>query len=135
MTLPQSRLTHPAGHVALRSARALEMDVVDDDPVPASSVSARWALLDDRRAAVAICVGAGVLPLVHWMVADLSRDETSQQHEWFFVMFFSAVVLTIGAGVLVVAHEAPTPGASRAAWFVAAVAMAASVTNLVEDGP
>jgi hypothetical protein len=108
--------------------------VVDDVPVPTSSASAVWALLDDRRAAVAICVGAGAIPFVHWMVADLSRDETSQQHAWFFVIFFSAVVLTIGAGMLVVAHEAPTPGAPRAAWFVAGMAVAASVTNLVEDG-
>ncbi len=73
-------------------------------------------------------------PIVHWMVADPPQDETSQQHEWFFVVFFSAVVLVIGAGMLVVAHQAPVPGASRAAWFVAGAALAASLTNLVEDG-
>lgn len=36
--------------------------------------------------------------------------------------------------MLVVAHQVPVPGDSRAAWFVAGAALAASLTNLVEDG-
>ena len=76
----------------------------------------------------------GLVPFVHWSVADLSHEETTQQHEWLFVLFFSAVVLVLGAGMLVVAHQVPVPGALRTARFLAFVAVAASITNIVEDG-
>ena len=76
----------------------------------------------------------GLVPLAHWSVADLSQDETTQQHEWLFVLFFSAVVLVLGAGMLVVAHQVPVPGALRTARFLAVVSVAASITNLIEDG-
>jgi hypothetical protein len=102
-----------------------------DQYVTAPAVS---ALLGDRRAAAGICVVVGMVPFVHWSVADLSHDETAQQHQWLFVLFFSAVVLVLGAGMLVVAHQAPVPGALRTARFLALVAVAASLTNLVEDG-
>jgi hypothetical protein len=91
-------------------------------------------MLRERRAAVAACAAAGVLPLAYWLTADLSHDETSQQHEWFFVLLFSAVLLAMGLGMLTVADRLAGRAATRAAVFVGVVLSAASLTNIVEDG-
>jgi hypothetical protein len=90
--------------------------------------------LRDRRAGLAACAAAGVLPLAYWLVADLSRDETSQQHDWFFVLLFSAVLLAIGLGMLTIASQLASTAAIRTAIFLGVVLTAASLTNIVEDG-
>ena len=79
-------------------------------------------------------MAAGVLPLAYWLVADLSRDETSQQHDWFFVLLFSAVLMSMGLGMLTIASRLASPAAVREAVFLGVVLAAASLTNIVEDG-
>jgi hypothetical protein len=92
------------------------------------------AVIADRRVAAIACAGTAVLPLLHWLVADVSYDATSQQHEWLFVLFFSAVILVFAPGFLAVAGRVSSRGARRAADLVAVVSVAASLTNIVEDG-
>jgi hypothetical protein len=91
-------------------------------------------MLRDRRAAIAACTAAGALPLAYRLMADLSHDETSQQHEWFFVLLFSAVLLAMGLGMLTIADRLSGRAATRVAVFVGVVLSAASLTNIVEDG-
>jgi hypothetical protein len=45
----------------------------------------------------------------------LSRGETSQQHEWFFVLLFSAVLLAMGLGMLAISGQVASRPATRTA--------------------
>jgi hypothetical protein len=58
--------------------------------------------------------------------ADLSRDETAQQHEWADVVLFSALVLAIGVGVL--------ERGARRLWAAVPPATVLSVVMYVEIG-
>ena len=80
------------------------------------------------------CIAAGVFPLTHWLVAHSSRGEASQQHEWFFVLRFSAVLLAMGIGMLAIASQVASPAATRTAVVLGVILTAASLTNIVEDG-
>jgi hypothetical protein len=111
------------------SHRPASVGLRHHDPVVALAKA-----LQDRRAAVAACTAAGVFPLAHWVTADMSRGETSQQHQWFFVLLFSAVLLAMGLGMLAIASQIAGPAATRAAVLLGVVLAAASLTNIVEDG-
>jgi hypothetical protein len=79
----------PAGHAAVH----------DDRCMPG------LAMLTDRRVAAVACAAAGVLPLAYWLIADVTYDESSQQDQWLFVLFFSSVIFVFAPGTLAVAGQ------------------------------
>jgi hypothetical protein len=87
---------------------------VDDQRVAAPPVSTGSTFLGDRRVAVVVCAAVGAVGFAHWSLADLSRDATTQQREWPFVLFFSALVFGLGVGMLVsVMSVVPPRGVRR----------------------
>ena len=76
----------------------------------------------------------GIHGLIFWVVAHPATQATFIQRQWPNVLWFSALLLSLGIAVLVFGRMAGGRAAVRWAAVAAAAISLASLVNIVEDG-
>ena len=76
----------------------------------------------------------GIAFFVHWLVVTPSFEVSPTQAEWPYVLWFSAIILTLAFVVPQFAQLAGGSFAFRASLVVAAGAVLSSAANILEDG-
>ena len=76
----------------------------------------------------------GIHGLVYWVVVRPSTQVTYAQGQWPHVLWFSALLLSLGIAVLVLGRMVGGKAVNRWATVAAAAMSMASLANIIEDG-